>query len=93
MQKTAQKLFAKKISLWHKKIKISANVGIFFINLKKFLGGNILEKINELDEKIELLLNIGRILIENGAMNDKTIRILNRFADFMKISEKIWVSK
>lgn len=56
--------------------------------LKNSRGGNILEKTAELNEKTELLLNVGKILIENGATNDKTIRILNRFADFMKISEK-----
>lgn len=45
----------------------------------------LLEKIYELDKKIDLILSAGKLLIENGATNDKTIRVLNRIAIFMKI--------
>ena len=44
-----------------------------------------MEKITELDKKMDLILSAGKILIENGATNDKTIRVLNRIAIFMKI--------
>lgn len=44
-----------------------------------------MEKINELDKKIDLILTVGQILNENGATNDKIVRVLNRIAIFMKI--------
>lgn len=44
-----------------------------------------MEKITELDKKMELILTAGQILNENGATNDKIIRVLNRIAMFMKI--------
>ena len=44
-----------------------------------------MEKITELDKKIDLILTAGQILNENGATNDKIIRVLNRIAIFMKI--------
>ena len=43
-----------------------------------------MEKITELDKKIDLILTAGQILNENGATNDKIIRVLNRIAIFMK---------
>lgn len=49
----------------------------------------LLEKIYELDKKIDLILSAGKLLIENGATNDKTIRVLNRIAIFMKIPPTI----
>lgn len=44
-----------------------------------------MEKITEIDKKMELILTAGQILNENGATNDKIIRVLNRIAMFMKI--------
>lgn len=44
-----------------------------------------MEKITELDKKMELILTAGQILNENGATSDKIIRVLNRIAIFMKI--------
>ncbi len=44
-----------------------------------------MENITQLDKKIDLILSAGKLLIENGATNDKTIRVLNRIAIFMKI--------
>ena len=52
---------------------------------KKFLGGKVLEKITEIEKKMELILTVGQILNENGAMHNKIIRVLNRIAIFMKI--------
>jgi len=52
------------------------------------MEGNFLEKITELDKKMELLLTAGQILNENGATNDKIIRVLNRIAIFMKIPKE-----
>ena len=47
-----------------------------------------MQKDSNLDQKIELLLTAGQLLTENGATNDKTIRVLNRIAAFMEIPEK-----
>ena len=47
-----------------------------------------MEKITEVEKKMELILTAGQLLIENGATNDKTIRVLNRIALFMKIPKK-----
>ena len=63
---------------------------IFVIMQKNFEEERFLEKITELDKKIDLILTAGQILNENGATNDKIIRVLNRIAIFMKIpSENI----
>lgn len=45
-------------------------------------------KITELDKKMELILTVGQILNENGATNDKIIRVLYRIALFMKIPKE-----
>lgn len=47
-----------------------------------------MEKITEVEKKMELILTAGQLLIENGATNDKTIRVLNRIALFMKIPKE-----
>ena len=55
---------------------------------KNFEEERFLEKITEPDKKIDLILTAGQILNENGATNDKIIRVLNRIAIFMKIPQK-----
>ena len=47
-----------------------------------------MKKIAEIDKKIDLILTAGQLLIENGATNDKTIRVLSRIAIFMKIPKE-----
>ena len=41
-----------------------------------------------MQEKINLILTVGQLLIENGATNDKTIRVIKRIAAFLKIPEE-----
>lgn len=47
-----------------------------------------MQKDSNFNQKMELLLTAGQLLTENGATNDKTIRVLNRIAAFMEIPEK-----
>ena len=47
-----------------------------------------LQEDSTFNQKMELLLTAGQLLKENGATNDKTIRILNRIAIFMKIPKE-----
>ena len=47
-----------------------------------------LQEDSTFNQKMELLLTAGQLLTENGATNDKTIRVLNRIAIFMKIPKE-----
>lgn len=46
------------------------------------------EKITDINKKMELILTVSQLLIENGASNDKVIRVINRIAIFMKIPKE-----
>lgn len=46
------------------------------------------DKDSNLNQKMELILTAGQLLTENGASNDKTIRVLNRVATFMEIPKE-----
>ena len=42
----------------------------------------------DLKQKMEIILNVGKILAENGATTDRIIRNSKRLAAFMKIPEE-----
>ena len=52
-------------------------------NLKKFE-----RKIRRLNEKIQLILRVGKVLMESGADTNRIVRNMKRVGVFMKIPEQ-----